>query len=67
MELSKLEMELFFQPSCLELKTSFSECFSFDTRGLKLIFETGNGIIQTGNGINSLTCRPLIKKKLSLY
>ena len=34
-------------------KTSFTKCFSFDPRGPKLIFETGNGIIQTGNGFIS--------------
>ena len=30
----------------------------------KLVFKTGNGIIQTGNGIISPTSRPLIKKLL---
>ena len=45
-------------------KTSFTKCFSFDPRGPKLIFETGNGIIQTGNGIISPTSRPLIKELL---
>merc|ERR1711891_84472 len=45
-------------------KTSFTKCFSFDPRGPKLIFKTGNGIIQTGNGIISPTSRPLLKKLL---
>merc|ERR1712208_222803 len=45
-------------------KTSFTKCFSFDPRGPKLIFKTGNGIIQTGNGIISPTSRPLMKKLL---
>ena len=44
-----------FQAS--DQKTSFLRCFSFDPRGLKLIFKTGNGII-------SPTSRPLIKKLL---
>ena len=48
-----------FQAS--DQKTSFSKCFSFDPRVSKLIFKTGNGIIQTGNGIISSTSRPLIK------
>ena len=45
-------------------KTSFTKCFSFDPRVSKLIFKTGNGIIQTGNGIISPTSMPLIKKLL---
>ena len=45
-------------------KTSFTKCFSYDLRGSKLIFKTGNGIFQTGNGIISPTSRPLIKKLL---
>ena len=45
-------------------KTYFTKCFSFDPRGSKLIFKTGNGIIQTGNGIISLISKPLIKKLL---
>ena len=49
-----------FQTS--DKKTSFTKCFLFDLRGSKLIFKTGNGIIQTGNGINSPTSRPLIQK-----
>ena len=43
-------------------KTSFTKHLSFDPRGSKLIFKTGNGIIQTGNGIISPTSWPLIKK-----
>ena len=38
-----------FQTS--DKKISFTKCSSFIPRGLKLIFKTGNGIIQTGNGI----------------
>ena len=38
--------------------------FLFYPRGSRLIFETGNGIIQTGNGIISPTSTPLIKKLL---
>ena len=45
-------------------KTYFTICFSFVPRDSKLIFKTGNGIIQTGNGIISPTSRPLIKKLL---
>ena len=43
-------------------KTSFIKCFSFVPRGAKLIFKTGNGIVQTWNGIISPTSRPPIKK-----
>ena len=52
----------YFQPS--DQKNSFTKCFSFVLRGLKLIFKTGNRIIQTGNGIISPISRPLIKKLL---
>ena len=45
-------------------KTSFTNCFSFDLRGSKMIFITGNGIIQTGNGVIYPTSRPLFKKHL---
>ena len=45
-------------------KTSFIKCLLFVPSGSKLIFKTGNGIIQTGNGIISPTSRPLIKKLL---
>ena len=51
-----------FQAS--DQKTSFTKDFSFDLRSSKLIFKTGNGIIQTGNWIISPTSRPLIKKLL---
>ena len=64
MELPKQEMDLFHQSPGLESKTSFTECFSFNPRGLKLTFETGNGIIQTGNGIIPPTSKLLIKKLL---
>ena len=43
-------------------KTTFTKCFSFTPRSL--IFETGNRIIQTGNGIIYPISRPLIKKLL---
>ena len=42
----KQEMELF-----LPLPVLGSKCFSLYLGGSKLIFLTGNGIIQTGNGI----------------
>ena len=64
MELSKQELEIYLYPPCLLSKTPFTKCFKFDPRGSKLIFKTGNGIIQTGNGIISLTSKPLIKKLL---
>jgi len=53
-----------FQAS--DQKTSFTICFSFDPRGSKLIFKTGNRIIQTGHGIiyPASRPRPLIKKVL---
>ena len=51
-----------FQTS--DKKISFTKCFSLDPRGLKLISISGNGIIQTGNGIISPPSRPLIKKLL---
>ena len=43
---------------------SLTRCFSFSPRSPKLIFKTGNRIIQTGNGIISLTSWPLIKRLL---
>ena len=49
-----------FQAS--DQKLSFTKCFSFIPMGKKFNFRTGNGIIQTGNGIISPTYRPLIKK-----
>ena len=45
-------------------KTIFTECFSLSPRNSKFIFKTRNKIIQTGNGIFSLTFRHLIKKLL---
>ena len=51
-----------FQAS--DQKTSFTKCFSFVPRGSKSSFQTGNGIIKTGNGIISPTSRPRIKKTL---
>ena len=54
----------FFHFQASDQKTSFTKCFSFGPRGSKLIFKTGNEIIQTGNGIISPTSRPLIKKLL---
>ena len=38
-----------FQAS--DQKTPFTKSSTFEPRGSKLIFQTGNGIIQTGNGI----------------
>ena len=61
-KLSRQEMELFLPLPGLRSKYFFYKCFSFDPRGSKIIFKTGNGIIQTGNGIISPTSRPLIKK-----
>ena len=52
----------YFQAS--DEKTSLTKRRSFDPRASKLIFKTGNGIIQTGNGIISPTSRPLMKKLL---
>ena len=49
-----------FQAS--DQKKSFMKCFLFDPRGLKLVFKTGNRIIQTGNGTISPNSRPLVKK-----
>ena len=51
-----------FQAS--DQKSSFTKCFSFDPMGSKIVFKTGNGIIQTVNGIICPTFRPLIKKFL---
>ena len=45
-------------------KTSLTKHFSFDPKVSKLIFKTGNGIIQTGNGIISPTFWPPMKKLL---
>ena len=51
-----------FQAS--DQKTCFTKCFLFVPRVSKLIFKTGNGIIQTGNEIISPTSRPKIKKHI---
>ena len=48
--------------SASDQKTSFIKCFSFIPRSSKLIFKTGNRIIQTGNGTISPNSRPLVKK-----
>ena len=45
-------------------KTSLTKHFSFDPKVSKLIFKTGNGIIQTGNGIIFPTFWPPMKKLL---
>ena len=52
----------YFQVS--DQKTSFTKFYSFSPRSSKLIFKTGNGIIQTGNEIISLASTPLINKLL---
>ena len=48
-----------FQAS--DKQTSVTKCFSFMPRSSKMIFKTGNGILQTGNGIIYPISRPLIK------
>ena len=45
-------------------KKFFTKCCSFVPRGSKLISTTGNGMIQTGNGIISPISGPLMKKLL---
>ena len=45
-------------------KTSFTKCFQLLPRSPKLVFKTGNGIFQTGNGFTSLTSWAPIKKIL---
>ena len=45
-------------------KTSFTKRFSLLPRSSRLIFLTGNGILQTGNGIIFPISRPPIKKLL---
>ena len=52
----------FFHFQAFDQKTTFTKIFSFPPRSSKLIFKTGNGIIQTRNGIIFPTSRPLIKK-----
>ena len=64
MELSKQEMELFLHLPGPDQKISFTKRFSIVLRGSKLIFKTGNGITQTGNGIIFATSRPLIRNFL---
>ena len=61
-ELSKQEMELFLLLSDLRSKNYFTKDLSWLPRFLKMVFKTGNGIIQTGNGIISPISWPLIKK-----
>ena len=48
-----------FQAS--EQKTSFSTSYPYEPRSLQLVFNTGIGIIQTGNRILSPNSVPLIK------
>ena len=62
MELSKQETDLFFHFQASDQKSSFTKCFSFIPRGSRLIFQTGNGIIQTRNGIIHPTSWLLMKK-----
>ena len=61
---SNWKWNYFFNFQASDQKTSFSTSFSYVPRGSKLSFKTGNGIIQTGNGIISPTFGPLIKKVL---
>ena len=61
MKLSKQEMELFLPLLGSGQKTSYTTSSSYLPRRLKLIYKTGNGIIQTGNRIISPTSRPLIE------
>ena len=51
MELTKQEMELFLLFLTSEQKTHSPKYFAFLPWIPKPVFETGNGIIQTGNGI----------------
>ena len=60
----KLKWNYFSNFQASDQKISFKRCFLFDSRVWKFLFKTANGIIQTGNGIISLTSRPLIKKLL---
>ena len=52
----------FYQAS--DRKTFLTTYFLYLPKSLELIFKTGYGIIQTGNGIISPTSWPLIKKLL---
>ena len=70
MELPKQEMELFLLFSQLWSKNFFYKMFINFANELKAGFETGNGIIQTGNGIISpisLMEKLLLKNVSSLY
>ena len=51
MELSKQEMELFLLLPDLQSKNFFYKKFVTFKTNPKLVLETGNRIIQTGNGI----------------
>ena len=57
-------MELFLLLPAYHHKTSFTIGLSYVSGGSKIIFKTGNGIIQTGNRIISPTSTPLIKQLL---
>ena len=61
-ELSKQEIESFPHFQTSDQKNYLIKHFSLLPKTSKLIFQMGNEIIQTGNGINSPTSRPLIKK-----
>ena len=61
---SNRKWNYFFHFQASDQITSFTTAFPYLQRNSKLIFKTGNGIIQTGNGIISLTSKPLIKKLL---
>ena len=63
---SNRKWNYFFHFQISDQITSFTTSFPFLPRNSKLIFKTGNGLIQTGNGIISPTSRPLIKKLLLL-
>ena len=56
----------FFHFQASNQKTCFTKYSSFVLGVSKLFFETGNGIIQTGNRIISPTFSPLIKKTSSI-
>ena len=62
MELSKQEMEFFPPLPGIISKKFFYKMFLIFTKGSKLIFKTGNGTTQTGNGIFLPIYRPWIKK-----
>ena len=54
MELSKVEMELLLPLQGLWSKNFCYNIFSIFTKDFEIDFQTGNGIIQKGNGIISL-------------